>query len=404
MLPSKPLKVKAIGSYRQARYPSHLDPDPIQNPTSVPYPFQMKTLACAVALASCLPADAKSPRNEKAVEESPEPFTASRFTPRHREYFYRPEAFMVGGFGVMHADIASPIDMAMARQAIFNAFKKERIRLSPAMTFEREDIRFTADGYDPKKHMGFVMIEGKEARLDWGIRPVRDKVETLSYLANEHLHLLLQSLAARVGYVGQIPLWYEGDVPEGLSTEAARRGEVTKSHPIETEASVFIVTNFPFSLANYDSLRNEFLSRFGDSLAAEWNQTLLTTYKKLIQELATESGPPESMLPDALRAKVDGALLSDDLKEVDAILEECRAYRMDWNSRETLSPDELSALDKMVADKKEYIAVISQNDIPFKWPIDYSEAAVEKSINSALREFEDKVRNYIRWARQQGLQ
>jgi hypothetical protein len=405
MLKPKPLKVKAVRNYSRAKYPSHQDPDPIQNPAARPYPFHLKTLACAAAVASCLPVEGERAKAKKTVEAPPALFDACRFAQIRRSFFERPQAFVSGGYGVMSGGFAAPIDMALARDTIFKAFKKERVRLSPNLTFDHGDVRFTADGYDPKKHMGFVMIEGKEAKLDWAYIPVRDRLEMRNYLANQHLHRLLYKLAARVNYVGVVPLWFEDEIPGYLAKDAETQLEFAASHPNETEASRYILRGFPSNITQYETLREGFLGKFGDTLRVEWEQSNLEVCKELLEELCNEAGPPESKLSDGLRSKIEEARKSEVFDDVFAVLEDCRAFRMAWNSRETLSPDELCEIDTFVKDGKEYIAVISRNDITFRYPNDsLSDEAMQKAIEEALKDLEDKVRGYIRWARQQGLQ
>lgn len=403
MLKPKPLTVKAVTKYKRAGYPSHQDPDPLASPAPVPYPFHMKTLAYAAAITACVPAACGNGDKESSVKQPYNFFKASRFAPPRASYFSPPPPSYVGpGYGV-GMDMVAPIDLSLAREAIFNAFKKEHVRLSPKVAFEAEGLRFIVDGYSPQKHLGFIMVgEGLYGRSWEGI-PIQDKLDLQCYLANLQLYRMLRKLDERANYSGYVALWAIRD--SDPRADSAEMRELASTHPIEIEASRMIAHDFPSDFSQYEKLQDKFLQRFGQTLQTDWDASKIEVYKEVLERLSAETGPTESRLSDTARSMVDHALKSGEIGDLSAAVEECRASRLAWNNPETLEPDELSIIDNMSKDNKEYIAVIGRTDIQFRYtPLSDSKDAYHQGIENALKDLEAKVRGYIRWARRQGLQ
>ena len=173
-----PLRVRRVRSYRVPRYPSHTDPDPTTNPEPVPYPWKSSVAAALLALGevSCgkkeVKVSASSPRPDSPPPPGERVITPGeakvvdeiladvlRATPKGER---NPFALSLGFSGLPY--VSSPygtgapttLDSALAQKLITRIFSAEGLKPQPT-TFEEDDFTATAQGYDPEKHIGYII-------------------------------------------------------------------------------------------------------------------------------------------------------------------------------------------------------------------------------------------------------
>jgi len=186
---NSPLRVRRVRSYRVPRYPDHHDPDPTTTPQPVPYPWKSGVAAALLALGetSCdrgkkeqgastqppqgppLPPPAERvifPDTEKEIDQIVA--EALRETPKGDQ---NPFAQAFGFSGLPHVSSSfgtgapTPLDSVLAQKLIARLFAAESLKSQPT-TFTENDFTATAQGYDPEKRIGYVM--GDEKNLGEG--------------------------------------------------------------------------------------------------------------------------------------------------------------------------------------------------------------------------------------------
>lgn len=168
-----PLRVSRVRSYRVPRYPAHNDPDPTTTPQPIPYPWKSGVAAALLALGetSCdrgktESGTSKSPLwSERAI--SPSEVTeidqilaaALRETPKGDQ---NPFAQALGFSGLPHVSSSfgtgapMPLDTVIAQKLITRLFTAEGLQPQPT-TFTEDAFTATAQGYDPEKRIGFII-------------------------------------------------------------------------------------------------------------------------------------------------------------------------------------------------------------------------------------------------------
>src|SRR5688500_8795019 len=103
------MKVEPVRRYRVPKYPSHLDPNPIDHPVPIPYPHRRELFAALLGLTACT-ADAPPPPSN--------PFSIGYAGLPHRSLMF--------GTGA-----PSYVDDTLARETIERVFRREGFELEP---------------------------------------------------------------------------------------------------------------------------------------------------------------------------------------------------------------------------------------------------------------------------------
>lgn len=184
----KPFRVQRVCRYRVARYPSHADPDPTVHPVPVPYPWANVALGALAGLAvgacrdshaqdtvpkanpaSSLRAQSLSPVNAASVRAAinaamrqPVSGTQNPFAPGTKGASL---PFVTSSYGT---GIPTYIQEAVSRALIAEVFRAEGLSLKPCV-FHEDKLHFEATGYDPVKAAGFVLAGAKNSAFDFYI-------------------------------------------------------------------------------------------------------------------------------------------------------------------------------------------------------------------------------------------
>jgi len=153
---NSPLRVRRVRGYRVPRYPSHTDPDPTTNPEPVPYPWKSGVAAALLALG-----DTSCAKEEATVAKVVDEIVAESMREKPKGD-RNPFAQALGFSGLPH--VSSPygtgaptrLDNALAQDLITRIFAAEGLKTQPA-TFAEKDFMATAQGYDPEKRIGYIL-------------------------------------------------------------------------------------------------------------------------------------------------------------------------------------------------------------------------------------------------------
>ena len=147
MTRSRRPEVKPIRRYKAPAYPASDEPNPVEHPSPVPYPFSKKLVGAIAGLglaAGGLAQDdaKKATGNPFKLANSGLPFQSSMY-----------------GTGQ-----PSRVTEGMARSVIEKVFKELGYDLERDHAIEAADVGFVANGYDGKRKVGYVFADG--ANLD----------------------------------------------------------------------------------------------------------------------------------------------------------------------------------------------------------------------------------------------
>ena len=145
---SDEFRVSPVRRYRVPKYPSWEDPNPLDAPSAPPFPYRKEFLAAIAATtlgASTLGAQALS-GGAKAIAKNP-------FTVRVGGLPYRSSPYGTGQPQYMSESLARATIERVFREAGIRLESKHRIEVPLGKTRTGE---FLADGYDPKKKVGYV--------------------------------------------------------------------------------------------------------------------------------------------------------------------------------------------------------------------------------------------------------
>ncbi len=157
-------RVAPVRRYRVARYPSHRDPDPLRDPP-LPYPFAPRLIAAVAAggLASGWQAcaAAEGEGNPLALTQSGLPHQSSPYGTGAPDY----------------------LDAEVARQVVRRLMEEAGYQMQADVAYDRDGVSLRLDGYDAEKKVGFVFADytglEADALLSW-----QDSVESLDEWAD----------------------------------------------------------------------------------------------------------------------------------------------------------------------------------------------------------------------------
>ncbi len=159
-------RVKPVRKYNIARYPSHEDPDPINHPQPVNFPFR-KELVATLATLGILGTKASLTENGSAKN----PFTLEQSGLPHQ-----PSMFGTGQ--------PSYLADKKAREVIDRVFREEGFTLKSNVPYQEEDNELVLDGFDENDHTGYVLAHfknlEKDALIPWSpVNPNSDPIDQL---------------------------------------------------------------------------------------------------------------------------------------------------------------------------------------------------------------------------------
>jgi len=152
-----PLTVKKVTRYNKAKYPSWEDPNPIEHPETMPYPFTAKFLNSflGIGLAGSMFFSSQEESNDLTV--LPEPTEIHKdslqnsFTMENAGVPYMPASFGTG--------LPSRLVREQAISVINKVFTEEGVLLKEDVSFDNKKAQFIADGYNEDLKIGFLWMD-----------------------------------------------------------------------------------------------------------------------------------------------------------------------------------------------------------------------------------------------------
>ncbi len=161
------LKVVPVQRYNRAKYPSFNDPNPIDHPDTLPYPFSEKVfkMLCSMGFTGALllssPDEAEA-INPEVISLEERDTIGNPFTEEMTGLPFRPASFGTG--------LPSRLRREDAIGVINRVFREEGISLDSMVNIEKDGVIVTADGYNEEMKLGYVYIDymrlGKDARIN----------------------------------------------------------------------------------------------------------------------------------------------------------------------------------------------------------------------------------------------
>jgi len=140
------LIVRPLRRYPAPRYPSHTDPNPLDHPASLPYPFSQRVLSWALATGLVTGAGTLSSQTPSPAENAPHnPFTLPNIG-----LPYMPISFGTG--------LPDRLDEKEIRTAIENGFSAEGITLQKQQVWQGKMGEIVLDGYNADTKIGYVIL------------------------------------------------------------------------------------------------------------------------------------------------------------------------------------------------------------------------------------------------------
>ena len=358
----RPFEVRPVRRYTLAKYPSHRDPDPCSYPDTVPFPFSRAVISAVAGLgvaaggAGCGPEEdteggskvgerrsGASTRKTADGEALTNPFTLDR-----SGLPYRSSMFGTGQPSYIQDDLA--------RKVIDRVFREEGIELARKHPLKDKEVEVVLDGFEPSSGFGYFFARFQNLEND-----------------------------AFVHWAITTPLLPTPD--EVRRARSRLKAELERSSPERIESM-----------------------------------------RRRMTQLGVPTGRvrlPESSSLEYARA-MEAALATED----DAAFRDAYSRVQEIRRREGLSLAEAVKLIERAERGDQYVAVISQFDLRYAQPgfstsrlselqrakhraIGQIEDPVEKAAarkkfaeelaRAAVERLERDVRQYIRWARSQGL-
>ncbi len=164
------LKVTPVKRYKVAKYPSFEDPNPLEHPDTLPYPFSEKAfkLLCGLGFTGALLLGCTE-ETGKAYSEfisfvKRDTTTGNPFTEEMTGLPYRPSGFGTG--------LPSRVNRENAIEIINRVFREEGIALESMVDVEKDGVVVTAEGYNKEMQLGYVFIDygrlGEDTVVDNG--------------------------------------------------------------------------------------------------------------------------------------------------------------------------------------------------------------------------------------------
>ena len=444
----KKLKVQPIRKYKTPKYPSYLDKNPIEYPEVLPYPFKSKMLHgllltglfTSISVVSPEPTT-NLPKNTFPLERTGLPHTPASY-----------------GTG-----LSSKMDARIARETIFKIFAKEGIPLQKDYLYKKDDLEIQLDGYNEQKKIGFSWLTYQNINVDNVNRydPIglsrniedfenkaryfrfpnpkesyeihfKSKIEELKSAPSISKQALRKLDYERVTYA----IVHKKDANPFLKAKAKEAFNLPK----EQQADAFEYVFFRVALKHYTDYMNR-RERFQDfSFYAKENahafkgKTLKQYYE--VAHLLTKYAQAWWMLRDYEEEINQYLIQFGQSQNIEQLHQQLNAI-----ASEKMSNIELNNLEKHANKNKTFIAPVSSFDDRFQYPFYREtrdeevykklwEAHNETEIKAAsikdkeeraafikeeefkasmkyptqqMQELEKQVRQYIRWAKSQGM-
>lgn len=245
-----PLRVRRVRGYRVPRYPSHTDPDPTLNPEPVPYPWKSSVAAALLALGetgcgkkevkvaeapaveevaaqapiSPLPAE-RAPTLDDAkvvdevVAESMRETTKGDQNPFAQELGFSGLPYVTSPYGT---GAPTYLDAALAQKLITQLFAAEGLKPQPA-TFTEEDFTASAQVYDPEERIGIIFGDGwnlaEDVVIDWQMKRLDEIASGKMKLAPHEEKQWSQSVVQKAANL----VWRAGSSEERIKDLGAMR-------------------------------------------------------------------------------------------------------------------------------------------------------------------------------------
>ena len=152
------LEVRPVRRYKVPRYPSHLEPNPVDHPETLPYPFQQKVLNFLLAagvsgsLAFMLRTDASEKPALASETELVSDTLKNTFPSTLTGLPFETSPYGTGLPSWLKADDA--------RAVIEQVFQSEGVALTKNVPISKDGLKLTAHGYNPELKIGYVWLDG----------------------------------------------------------------------------------------------------------------------------------------------------------------------------------------------------------------------------------------------------
>ncbi len=151
------LKVTPVKRYKVAKYPSFDDPNPLEHPDTLPYPFSENAfkLLCGLGFTGALLLGCTEETGKVYSEfislVKRDTTTGNPFTKEMTGLPYMPASFGTG--------LPSRVRREDAIGVINRVFREEGIVLESMVDVEKDGVVVTADGYNEEMQLGYVFID-----------------------------------------------------------------------------------------------------------------------------------------------------------------------------------------------------------------------------------------------------
>ncbi len=149
------LKVVPVKRYNRAKYPSFHDPNPIDHPDTLPYPFSEKVfkMLCTMGFTGALLLSSPDEAEAAATED---------ISLEKRDTMVNPFTEKMTGLPYMPASFGTGLPSRLRREesiAVINrVFREEGVELDSMVNFEKDGVTVTANGYNEEMKLGYVYI------------------------------------------------------------------------------------------------------------------------------------------------------------------------------------------------------------------------------------------------------
>ena len=190
------LKINPVKRYSVAKYPSYSDPNPIDHPETLPYPFKEKLmnalmatgLAGSLAFMSASNGTQEIDKTAMTQQDSlinPFPFVMTGLP-------YQPPSYGTG--------LPSRIQAEEARRVIEEAFEKEGVELQKNYPVNKDGVKVTTNGYNEDLKIGYIWMDWDNLKRGDGIVTYRGKRFSETQDGDERQHHVLDRFSQRIAF------------------------------------------------------------------------------------------------------------------------------------------------------------------------------------------------------------
>ncbi len=428
------LHLKPLRRYNTPLYPSYLDKNPIEHPDTLPYPFTYKALqvlagAGILVGTSCSSTGKASDsatviQPEIAVQDS----LVNPFTFEKLDVPFMPAMFGTG--------LPARLKAKEAREAISKIFQEEGIELDTNYHYKKDGINIKLDGYDVERKVGYVWInyenQGTGMIKDWRsyhYQEAKAKIlDSSGYPYNRYDDLeYLKSYIAR--FMGNEMSW---DVIDEYSDKFNKIDELTNEaeqlaaykelyldmliHKAQNDEASAFAANKINKNTNYEQKKAIYINwllkgEFDEMIQNIPHKTTLNKILDSILEIEDET-LKEKQYEDLVNfIKPTGYLVNDPIPDNNRFTEDIEQMKKNIHdyanglSDDRIALREAQKIDALPEINGDFIAPIGVRDRRFSYShgiIEYDNGEVINPKDQALKTLETQVRQYIKWAKQQG--